>query len=55
MLRRIGNPQAGFAVFDPEKKTVDIKRVSYDIPTAQKKIIDAGIPKYLADRLTYGR
>jgi diadenosine tetraphosphatase ApaH/serine/threonine PP2A family protein phosphatase len=52
---RDGNPQASFAIYDPEEKTVQIKRVSYDISTAQKKIIDAGIPKYLADRLQYGR
>ena len=52
---RDGNPQASYAVYDAENKTVEIKRVSYDISTAQKKILDAGIPKYLADRLTYGR
>lgn len=52
---RDGNPQASFAVYDPEEKTVQIKRVSYDIATAQQKIIDAGIPQYLADRLQYGR
>lgn len=52
---RDGNPQASFAIYDSEEKTVHIKRVSYDISTAQQKIIDAGIPKYLADRLQYGR
>jgi predicted phosphodiesterase len=52
---RDGNSLASYAVYNPEKKTVNIKRVSYDIPTAQEKIIDAGLPRYLADRLRYGR
>ena len=52
---RDGNPQASYAIYDPEKKTVQIKRVPYDIPTTQNKIIDAGLPEYLADRLQYGR
>jgi predicted phosphodiesterase len=52
---RDGNPQACYAVYDPEEETVQIKRVSYDVSVAQKKIIDVGLPRYLADRLQSGR
>jgi hypothetical protein len=29
--------------------------VKYDVATAQKKIIDAGLPRLLAERLAIGR
>jgi predicted phosphodiesterase len=52
---RDGNPLASFAVYDSDKKTVTISRVPYAVERAQKKILDAGLPRPLADRLALGR
>lgn len=52
---RDGNPQAAYCVYDTEKKGVWIKRVSYDVGTARDKIVEAGLPELLGDRLLAGR
>jgi predicted phosphodiesterase len=49
------DPRASFAIFDLEKKFVKIIRVEYDIKKTQRKILAAGLPKILADRLSDGR
>ena len=51
---RDGNPKASFAIYDTRQKTVDIKRIAYDIKKAQEKILGAGLPKMLAKRLSMG-
>ncbi len=48
------NPLASFAVYDTGTSEVEIYRVEYDVETAQKKIIDAGLPRGLAFRLSSG-
>ncbi len=52
---RDGNPLASFAMFDTERRTVSIHRVPYRIERAQRKILDAALPRPLADRLALGR
>jgi predicted phosphodiesterase len=52
---RDGNPQASFGIFDPDLKRVQIKRVAYDIESAQRKILEAGLPDFLAKRLAVGQ
>jgi predicted phosphodiesterase len=52
---RDDDPAAAYCIYDTDKKTVEIKRISYDILTARKKIISAGLPRFLADRLLSGR
>ncbi|HNT33382.1 MAG TPA: metallophosphoesterase family protein [bacterium] len=52
---RDSDPRASYAVYDTESKTVEIRRLQYDIPTAQRKIEDAGLPGSLARRLAFGR
>ena len=52
---RDGDWRAAFAVFSPEESLVNLYRVEYDIATTQQKIIDAGLPPRLADRLAVGR
>lgn len=52
---RDGNPKASFVIYDPENYTVDFQRVAYDIETTQKKVLDAGLPSFLAERLSMGR
>ena len=52
---RDGNPKAGNVIFDLEEQTIEIRRLDYDIVTAQKKILAAGLPERLAKRLALGR
>jgi predicted phosphodiesterase len=52
---RDGDPRAAYCVYDTEKNVVEQRRVRYDMPKAQRKIIDAGLPRLLADRLELGR
>ena len=48
------NPKASLAIFDSEKMEVQFRRVKYDIESAQKKIREAGLDSFLADRLEKG-
>ncbi|MBR6059712.1 MAG: metallophosphoesterase family protein [Victivallales bacterium] len=52
---RDGNNKAAFAVYSTDDGKVTLYRVEYDIETTQQKIMDAGLPKRLADRLAVGR
>jgi predicted phosphodiesterase len=52
---RDGIPLASFAMFDSGTRTVSVYRLPYRIEKAQKKILDAGLPRPLADRLAMGR
>ena len=49
------NPQAAYALYDSEQQKVWVRRIDYDIEKAGKKIIAAGLPEILAERLKYGR
>ena len=48
------NPQASFAILDPENLTWRIRRIEYDIPSVQSRIIAAGLPEKHAHRLAEG-
>jgi len=52
---RDNNPKAAYVVYDVEEGTIELRRLPYDIPAAQKKILDAGLPPRLAERLAFGR
>jgi predicted phosphodiesterase len=52
---RDGIPLASFAIFDSDTRTVSVYRLPYRIERAQQKILDAGLPRPLADRLALGR
>ncbi len=52
---RDGNPMTSYCVFDVAQKTVTIKRIPYDIEEAQKRILQAGLPPFLALRLAQGQ
>jgi len=49
------DPRASYAIYDGNCRSVEIVRLDYNIPLAQQKIIDAGLPEVLADRLLAGR
>lgn len=52
---RDNNPKCAYVVYDADEGTIEIRRLDYDIATAQKKILAAGLPERLAERLAYGR
>jgi len=52
---RDGNPQGSYVVYDSETNQLQIKRVAYDVQKAKDKIIKAGLPRILAERLVIGR
>ena len=51
---RDGDPRASFAIYDDQARQVAIHRVSYDVDSARRKILEAGLPAALGDRLLYG-
>ncbi len=51
---RDGEPMASYAIYDVDAQMIELKRVQYDIRTAQEKIINAGLPELLAQRLARG-
>lgn len=51
---RDGNPEAAYAIFDDEDFSVHFKSAAYDIAKAQSRILAAGLPPFLAERLAQG-
>jgi diadenosine tetraphosphatase ApaH/serine/threonine PP2A family protein phosphatase len=51
---RDGNPDASYGIWDTEACLIEIRRVTYDVAAVQKKMRQAGLPSYLADRLSRG-
>jgi diadenosine tetraphosphatase ApaH/serine/threonine PP2A family protein phosphatase len=49
------NPDACYVIFDPVERTVEFRRVKYDIAKARRKISRATLPKFLGQRLSLGR
>jgi diadenosine tetraphosphatase ApaH/serine/threonine PP2A family protein phosphatase len=52
---RDGDRRAAYVLFDPEARRIIARRVSYDIETASRKILEAGLPEILARRLSLGQ
>jgi predicted phosphodiesterase len=52
---RDNNPKAAYVVYDVDEGVIELRRLEYDIAAAQQKILDAGLPPRLAERLAYGR
>jgi len=38
-----------------DEGVVELRRLDYDMETTQKKILAAGLPERLAERLSFGR
>jgi predicted phosphodiesterase len=56
----VGQPRdadwrAAYCIYDVENNVVEQRRVKYKLATAQKKIVKAGLPPLLAERLAIGR
>ena len=52
---RDGDPRACYVIYDLAEGLIHYRRVDYDRDTTQRKILEAGLPSSLADRLTDGR
>ncbi len=52
---RDGIPLASFGIFDDENSTYEHFRIPYPLKETQKKILDAGLPRFLAERLALGK
>lgn len=51
---RDGDPRACYLRVDLKAQTFTLRRVVYDVITAQRRIISAGLPQFLAERLAAG-
>jgi diadenosine tetraphosphatase ApaH/serine/threonine PP2A family protein phosphatase len=52
---RDGDPRAGYATYDSDAGTLVLHRIPYLVEVAQRKIVAAGLPHTLANRLAIGR
>jgi diadenosine tetraphosphatase ApaH/serine/threonine PP2A family protein phosphatase len=52
---RDGDPRAAYGMLDSSTRTLSLARVAYDVSAAQAKIVAAGLPDVLAQRLALGR
>lgn len=52
---RDGDPRAAYAIVDTTEHRVELYRVRYAIEDAQMKVVKAGLPEVLAQRLAVGR
>ncbi|MFZ4482904.1 MAG: metallophosphoesterase family protein [Chthoniobacterales bacterium] len=52
---RDGDWRAAYVIYQPDTMEVELRRIPYDIEAAQAKIIEAGLPQELAQRLALGR
>jgi diadenosine tetraphosphatase ApaH/serine/threonine PP2A family protein phosphatase len=52
---RDGDPRAAYGIADTGARTLTIGRIEYDVALAQAKILAAGLPDVLAQRLGIGR
>ena len=51
---RDGDPTAGYLLIDDEANVCTWRRVPYDIEAVQAAMLEAGLPRRLADRLGFG-
>jgi diadenosine tetraphosphatase ApaH/serine/threonine PP2A family protein phosphatase len=48
------DPDASYGVWDTDDETFEFRRVPYDLASAQRAILDAGLPDRFAHRLEFG-
>jgi len=49
------DPRACYAIYDGNTNTLELVRIEYNIPLTEQKIMDAGLPEILAQRLSLGK
>ena len=48
---RDGDWRSAYVVYDPDERVIELRRVPYELAVTQEKIIRAGLPDRLAERL----
>lgn len=48
------DPRAAFAIFDEDARAVTVHRAAYPVEETRRKILGAGLPAWLGDRLLLG-
>ena len=51
---RDGDPRAGYLLYDEAAGILKHVRIEYDVQGAMKRIRDAGLPRFLSERLQWG-
>lgn len=51
---RNGDPRAQYILYDQEEGRISFRQVEYDVPSAQTRILESGLPPALAARLSQG-
>lgn len=51
---RDGDPRAAYVLYDDEARVLRHVRVEYDVGGAMRRIVAAGLPRFLAERLRWG-
>jgi diadenosine tetraphosphatase ApaH/serine/threonine PP2A family protein phosphatase len=51
---RDGDPRAGYLLYDEAAGLLRHVRLEYDVPGAMRRIVAAGLPRFLAERLQWG-
>jgi len=49
------NPDACYALFNPEDRWVEFRRIPYDVSKTMRKILKAKLPRFSAERLLLGK
>jgi predicted phosphodiesterase len=52
---RDGNPQAACGIYDSEENSYQQLRINYPVEEAAAHVLEAGLPRFLAERLLLGR
>jgi len=52
---RDGDPRAAYGIYDHSDATLTMYRIAYPVDGAQRRILAAGLPASLANRLAVGR
>jgi diadenosine tetraphosphatase ApaH/serine/threonine PP2A family protein phosphatase len=52
---RDGDPRAAYAIADTTRRRIELYRMKYPVEETQAKIVKAGLPEVLAQRLAVGR
>jgi diadenosine tetraphosphatase ApaH/serine/threonine PP2A family protein phosphatase len=52
---RDNDPRAAFGILDTDAKVFEQVRVKYPVERAASRVTEAGLPQFLAERLSLGR
>jgi predicted phosphodiesterase len=53
--QRTNDPRAAYAVYNDLDKTIELRRVEYDVAVTRQKMLEVGLPVWLGDKLAAGK